>query len=159
MFDTANERITGPTFNRAALRLISEELAKRGFTMESVLPDRATYRNGDRYLAFTLLNGEMHVVLGIGYAESTTDHANSITLDAMVHFLYGSLRRGVHKIGPLGILECSGKVIADLKEFANEFLQGDFRPFLRVLALKYKDEHGMLRENIIVGSNRPAGTK
>ena len=75
-------------------------------------------------------------------------------LEDMIHFTYGSLDRGVNKVDYLGVRECLARAMKDLREFASEFLNGDFRPFLRVVALKFRDEHGMLRESIILGEKK-----
>jgi len=46
--------------------------------------------------------------------------------------------------------------MSDLWEFAPDFMKGDFRTFLRAAALKYRAEHGMLHESVILGQKRSA---
>lgn len=143
-----------PTFNRAVLRPVSEELSRKGFVLESVTDHKATYREKDRYLTFEMEHGVIHIRLGIGQAEHTEGHINSMLLEDMIHFTYGSLDRGVNKVEYLGVRECLARAMKDIREFASEFLNGDFRPFLRVVALKHREEHGTLRESIILGEVR-----
>lgn len=140
-----------PSFNRIVLRPVSEELARRGFLPESITDHEATYRDKDRFITFELEHGVIHIRLGIGAAEHEDGHVNSMLLEDIVRFTYGGLRRGANKVEFLGVGECLARAMQDLKEFASEFLSGDFRPFLRVVALKYRDEHGTLRESIVLG--------
>ena len=143
-----------PTFNRTVLRPVSEELSRKGFLLETITEHEATYRDKDRYISFEMRHGVIHIRLGIGLVQQREGHINSMLLEDMIHFTYGSLDRGVNKVGNLGVRECLARTMKDLREFAAEFLNGDFRPFLRVVALKYRDEHGTLRESIILGERK-----
>ena len=146
----------GPSFNRSVLAAVTEELGRKKFALESMTETVAIYRHDEQYIKFTLKDGNLYARIGVGHPEHGEEHIKSMRLDDLIHFLYGSLDRGVSKLGDLGVRECLSRAMRDLWEFAADFLNGDFRTFLHTAALKYRDEHGMLRENIIVGHKKPA---
>lgn len=154
MFQTILQTAPEPTFNRTVLRAVSEELSRTGFLLESIRDEEATYRDKDRYITFEMEHGVIHIRIGIGLAEHVGGHINSMRLEDMIRFTYGGLQRGANKVEYLGVGECLARAMKDLREFASEFLHGDFRPFLRVVALKFRDEHGTLRESIVLGEDR-----
>jgi hypothetical protein len=136
IYDTAIQ----PTFNPAILKPITDDLQKSNFCAEALSPKSATYRDGDRYVTFLLEDGCLFLRLGVGSHDSLETTINSMRLDEMVGFLYGGLKRGCHAMDEKAIHECLAGALRDLKEFAHEFLRGDFRPFLRVLAIKKREE-------------------
>jgi hypothetical protein len=154
VFQTILHTAPEPTFNRTVLRAVSEELSRTGFLLESLNEQEATYRDKDRYITFEMEHGLIHIRIGIGLVEQTSGHTNSMRLEDVIRFTYGGLQRGVNKVENLGVAECLARAMKDLREFASEFLHGDFRPFLRVVALKYRDEHGTLRESIVPGEKK-----
>jgi hypothetical protein len=153
ILQTGPEPVFEPTFNRTVLRPVSEELSRKGFLLETLTEHEATYRDKDRYITFEMQRGVIHIRLGIGLVQQDDGRINSMLLEDMIRFTYGGLNRGANKVEYLGVRECLARTMKDLREFASEFLSGDFRPFLRVVALKYRDEHGTLRESIILGEN------
>lgn len=110
------------------------------FGLEELKPASATFRNGDRYIAFELHGDELAVRIGIGSNHWEEASFNSIRLDTLVNFMFGRLPRGCHKISDCSLQDCVGKAMKDLKEFTYEFLCGDFRPFLRTLAMYNREK-------------------
>jgi len=95
-----------PSFNRSVLITVTEELARRKFFLESMSERTVTYSNEDQYIKFTLKDGDLLVRIGVGYPDHTDAHIKSLRLDELIHFMYGSLPRGVNKVGDLGVREC-----------------------------------------------------
>lgn len=129
-----------PAFNSANIQAVVGEMKQLGFEGESFAPNLMVFRGGDRYVAYQLSESDVAVRLGMGVYDPDQASINSMRLDEMIGFLYGSLKRGCHPIDDAGIEDCLAKAAKDLKEFAHEFLRGDFRPFLRVLSMKKKEE-------------------
>lgn len=150
------EQKPGPSFNKAVLMAVTEELGRKKFLLESAAETTATFRDEEQYIKFTLKDGDLLVRIGVGYPEHTDAHIKSMRLDELIHFLYGSLQRGVNRVDEFGVRESLSRAMKDLWEFAPDFLNGDFRTFLRVVALKYREEHGGLRESVILGHKKPA---
>jgi hypothetical protein len=128
------------TLNPALLVPITAEMKTVRFELETLTPYHATYRDGDRYVTFSVIEGDLTVRLGVGSHDLTQQTINSMRLDEMIAFLFGSLKRGCHAIDDAGLQNCLKGAMKDIREFANEFLNGDFRPFLRVLSMKHREE-------------------
>ena len=156
MFDAGPEHKNESSFNRSVLKSVTEELARKKFLLESTTDKTATFRNQEQYIKFTLKEGQLFTRIGVGYPDHTDGHIKSMRLDELIHFLYGSLPRGLHKVDGLGVRESLALALRDLWEFAADFMNGDFRTFLRTASMKYRDEHGMLRESIILGGKKSA---
>lgn len=144
----------GPSFNRLVLEPTTAALSIKGFDLESVSDALVTYRRDEEYVNFTLNDGHLGICLGVGHPEHDEGiNIRSMKLDDLVRFQYGSLHRGVHSVSELGLSMCLERARADLQEFAPDFLIGDFRAFLRTVALKHREDHGMLRASTAFGNN------
>ncbi len=142
----------GASFNRLVLQATTAVLSKRGFELESLSESLVTYRRDEEYLNFALCDGNLCVCLGVGHPEHDEGiNIRSMRLDDLVRFQYGSLHRGVHPVATLGLAACLEHSLADLQEFAPDFLVGDFRAFLRTVGLKHREDRGMLRESSTFG--------
>jgi len=148
--------IPGPCFNSAVLRSITEELSRKQFELESQEDTVVIYRHDEQYIRFTLKDGFLYTRLGVGHPEHVEGHIKSLRLDEMIAFTFGGLKRGLIELNNHSVRECLAAAMLNLWEFAPDFMNGDFRAFLRTAALKYRDEHGMLRESIILGQKKPA---
>ena len=129
-----------PTFSAAILHNVTKDLQAMHFLPESASPTTALYRDGDRYIEFLLDEDCLTVRLGVGSHDPGESLINSMLLNEMIGFLYGGMQRGCHAVDEKGLDVCLQAAMQDLKEFAHEFLRGDFRPFLRVLAIKKREE-------------------
>lgn len=132
--------------DKTVLRPVTEEMHDLGFELESVSPSQAIYRDEDRYVTLTEEDGFITVRLGVGSMDAAQQSINSMRLDDMIMFMFGGLRRGKSRLSQTNLPDCLRSAMKDLREFAHEFLHGDFRPFLRTLALKHREELGTLRE-------------
>ncbi len=140
MYQAILETTNQASLQGSAIQPVTVEMRQLGFCLEHASPNQAVYRDGDRYTVFALENGELTLRLGVGSHDSAEALINSMRLDELVAFMYGGLRRGCHATTEHGLERCLASAMKDLKEFAHEFLRGDFRPFLRVLALKKRED-------------------
>jgi hypothetical protein len=85
------------------------------------------------------------VRLGFGLHDIGNQSLNSMRLDEMIAHVYGGLKRGCHAVDNNGLEGCLARAVKDLREFANEFVRGDFRPFLRILAIRHREERDAAR--------------
>lgn len=128
------------TLNGANMQAVTAGMRQWNFILENVTPSEVVYREGDRYVVFCLETDTLTVRLGMGTYDPQQCAMNSMRLHEMIGFLYGSLQRGCHALDESGLDACLDKAMKDLREFAHEFLGGDFRPFLRVLWIKKREE-------------------
>jgi|SRR5579885_3386780 len=143
----------GPSFNSSVLRTVTEDLGRRKFTLESITDTVVLFRKDEQYIKFTLKDGNLYTRIGVGHPDRGED-IKSMRLDELIGFNYSGLKRGLIKTENRGVRECLAMAVRDLWEFAGDFMNGDFRAFFRIAALKYRDEHGMLRENVILGTEK-----
>jgi hypothetical protein len=141
-----NNSIIEAPLNSSVLQPVTEEMHELGFELESVSEAQAIYRDEDRYVTFTEEEGAITLRLGVGSLDAAQQSINSMRLDDMVRFMFGGLQRGKNRLEKTNLSECLKSSMKDLREFAHEFLHGDFRPFLRTLALKHREDKGTLRE-------------
>ena len=135
-----------PAFNAANSQTVVTEMRQLGFDRETFAPELLVFRGGDRYVAYLLSESDVAIRIGMGPYDPSQTSVNSMRLDEMIGFLYGSLKRGCHPVDDAGIEDCLAKATKDLKEFAHDFLRGDFRPFLRVLSMKKKEDMEAAKE-------------
>ena len=128
------------TLNPAVLQDVTHEMQEMGFTPSTLTPQNATYRSGDRYVTFVLNDGAVYTRLGVGSHDLSEHNINAMRLDEMIKLLFGGMQRGCHPLTDETLHACLASAMSDLKEFAHEFLRGDFRPFLRVLAIKHRED-------------------
>lgn len=128
------------TLNGANMQAVTAGMRQWNFVLEDVKPHEVVYREGDRYVVFCLDGDTLTLRLGMGSYDPEQLSINSMRLHEMIGFLYGSLQRGCHALDESGLDACLEKAMKDLREFAHEFLGGDFRPFLRVLSIKKREE-------------------
>ena len=140
MYQTIYNPATQPKFSAALLQTFAREFAAMNFMPEEFQSNRATFRDGERYISFLLEDETLTIRLGVGSHDGEEAKINSMRLDEMVAFLFGGLKRGCHCTNDAGLEDCLASAMKDLREFANEFLRGDFRPFLRILAIKKREE-------------------
>lgn len=140
MYQPIYETAYRPAFTPAALQPLTREMQSMNFQPETLTPEKATFRDGDRYVMLALEEGLLTARLGVGSQAEGQASLSSMRLDEMIAFLYGGLKRGCHAADEVALDACLCGVMKDLKEFANEFLRGDFRPFLRVLAMKKRED-------------------
>ena len=148
MYQTIYETSTYQEFSPFALKPATAEMDTAKFVLEELLPKVATYRNGERYVCFELNRDELSVRIGVGSHRGQEATFNSIRLDDLVNFQYGRLPKGCHSVDDDGLQDCVGKAMKDLKEFAYEFLHGDFRPFLRTLAMYHREQRAVKAEAV-----------
>lgn len=147
MYQTVYDTVPQPSFNRAALQPVIDELGKAHFDPAELFANRATFRDGERYVSLLLDDSTLSVRLGVGSHDADESLINSMRLDEMISFLFGGMKRGCHCVDEKGLADCLQAALKDLKEFAHEFLRGDFRPFLRVLAIKKREEREAAKAN------------
>ena len=140
MYQTIYDTVTTPTLNSAVMQPVINELRNMHFDPVELYADRATFRDGERYVMLLIEQSTLTTRLGVGSHDTNESLINSMRLDEMISFLFGGMKRGCHCIDEKGLEECLQAAMKDLKEFAHEFLRGDFRPFLRVLAIKKREE-------------------
>ena len=76
------------------------------FQPHALRQERATFRDGDRYVTFALEDGLLTTRLGVGSHDTQEAPINSMRLDEMISFLFGGLKRTIAKAG-----------YSDIKEF------------------------------------------
>ena len=138
MYQPIYEPSVQPSLTPAITTEATEALKRSGFEMETLTPNRVTYRSGDRFVSIEIANSELSMRIGIG--SSAGGASNSMRLDEMTHFMFGGLKRGCYSANELELKQCLERAMKDLNEFAHDFLRGDFRPFLRILAMKNREE-------------------
>jgi len=153
VYQTIYETAPQPTLTPDVMQPATEELGKLNFNAVDLNANRATFRDGERYVTFLLEQSTLTVRLGVGSHDTNEAIINSMRLDEMIGFLFGGMKRGCHCIDEKGLDECMQAAIKDLKEFAHEFLRGDFRPFLRVLAIKKREERETARAQEAISGN------
>ena len=129
-----------PSLSPLAFSNVNRELQSMHFAPVAASPNAVTFRDGERFVRFDLTGFNITVRLGVGSHEDMDFAINSMRLDEMIAFLYGGMKRGCQAVDERGLQLCLEAALSDLKEFAHEFLRGDFRPFLRVLAAKKREE-------------------
>ena len=137
MYESLDDSGCPTTLNALVLQDVSEQMDEVHFVADTLTPEAAVYRDGDRFVVFGLEDGVVSVTLGIGDKDQ---FSNSIRLDEMTSYLYGGMKRGCHCTDDASLHDCLQMAANDLKEFASDFLHGDFRPFLRVISLKRQAE-------------------
>ena len=140
MYQTIYDDESTTAFTSTNLQPVVREMNTLGFATEAVNQAAAVFRDGDRYVQFSLQDKTLSLRLGVGSHDPEDSIINSMKLHEMIGFMYGGMQRGCHVVDEQGLDACLAAGLKDLKEFAHEFLRGDFRPFLRVLALKKREE-------------------
>ena len=140
MYQTVYDTTILPKFNPAMMQPVIKELQAMSFSPDGLYSDRATFRDGERYVMFAIEADCLTTRVGVGSHDTDESKINSMRLDEMIGFLFGGLKRGCHSTNDAELSLCLSGAMKDLKEFAHEFLRGDFRPFLRVLAIKKREE-------------------
>lgn len=136
LYDTTAQ----PQLSPIVLKHANDELQTMHFLPVAASPAVAIFKDGERFVRFELCDSSLNLRLGVGSHEDEDLKTTSMRLDEMIAYLYGGLKRGCHAVDDRGLTACIDDAMKDLKEFAHEFLRGDFRPFLRVLATKKKEE-------------------
>jgi hypothetical protein len=137
---TLTETAAGPQLSPIVLKSVTEELEAMHFEPVATSPNVVTFRDGERFVRFELVENILTIRVGVGSHEDEDLGITSMRLDEMIAFLYGGLQRGCNAVDDRGLTACVDAAMKDLKEFAHEFLRGDFRPFLRVLATKKRED-------------------
>ena len=112
-----------------------------GATDESIATH--TYRGGDRFLVFRLEAGQPphgDVLIGIGAEDAHITEANSMTLEELAALSFGGVVRGRYRLDDMTLQDFLQQALHDLIEFAHEFLYGDIRNFIRLLAMRNREK-------------------
>jgi hypothetical protein len=136
------------SLHQAARELLDPQLRNYHFMPSEGSTDESSathvYRGGDRFLVFRLEAGQPprgNVHLGIGAEDAHITEANSMSLGDLVELSFGGSNRGRYVLGESTVQNFLQQALHDLVEFAHEFLYGDIRSFIRLLAIRNRERH------------------
>ena len=136
------------SLHQAARDLLDVELRKyRLSPAECSTDDHSAihvYRGGDRFVAFRADGGDPpigSVQMGVGSVDTAVSDINSLMLHDLIELTLGGSTRGRYDLRQISMNEFAERSLHDLVEFAHEFLYGDIRSFIRLLALSHRQKH------------------
>ena len=135
------------SLHSVARQFLDEELKKFMLSpAEGSTDERSAthvYRGGDRFISFRVDASPARgtVTLGVGSVDTPVSDINSVTLHHLAELTFASADRGRYDLHEVSVQEFAEKALKDLVDFAHEFLYGDIRNFIRILAVSNREKH------------------
>jgi hypothetical protein len=134
--------------SKAAREFLDPEMHKYGLLPSEGFTEagssRHVYRGGDRFIVFEVTGGKPptgSVRLGVGAQDVQLSELHSVSLEDLISLSLGSTGRGRYPLDQLSVPEYLHQAMNDLVEFAHEFLYGDIRSFIRMMAMSHREKH------------------